>query len=126
MRKAPVADKARFYMPRRESPIVTVQSGQPLPSKDWYTLFWQVYDSVTNGIPQPTEAIVVTASPYQFTASIKGQVNISGGAGLTIQFSRDGTNYLTAGTSPCMIPVCKGDRIRVTYGGAPSMTFVPM
>lgn len=121
-----MADKARFYMPRRESPIVTVQSGQPLPSKDWYTLFWQVYDSVTNGIPQATEPISVTASPFVFTAAIKGQVNVRGGAGVSVEFSRDGVTYLASGGSPCMIAVCKNDRIRVTYGGLPSMTFVPM
>lgn len=121
-----MTDKARFYMPRRESPVVSIQGGQPRASKDWYTLFWQLYDSVTNGIPQREEQITVGASPFSFTAAIKGQVNITGGGGLTIEFSRDGTTFYAAGTAPCMIPICKGDRIRVTYAGAPTMTFFPM
>lgn len=122
-----MSDNARFYMVSPESPVVNASiNGKPLMTKDWYTLNWQFYNGLTNGIPQIESAITVGASPSTYTASIKGQVVISGGAGVTAAISRNGTTFYNAGTSPCTIPVCKGDRIRITYGGVPTATFFPM
>lgn len=120
-------DNARFYMVGPEQALTKPdQSGNPVATKPWYTLYWQLYNAVTNGIPQPEVAIAASGSPQTYLASIKGQLNIAGGTGLTIQFSRNGTTFYSAGAQPCMIPMCKGDRIRVTYATAPVLTFFPM
>jgi hypothetical protein len=122
-----MADNARFYMVGPEQKLtIPDQTGNAQVAKPWYTLFWQLYNGVTNGVSQPEEAIASSASPQTYLASIKGQLNIAGGTGLTIQFSRDGTTFYAAGAQPCMIPMCKGDRIRVTYATPPTLTFFPM
>lgn len=114
---------ATFFMPRPESPIS--QPGGRIYN-DWYLFQAQLYMAATDGRPQPESAITVTASPFTYAATVKGQVNISGGAGLTIEFTRNGTTFYAAGAAPCMIAMCRGDRVRVTYAGAPTMVFFPM
>ncbi len=121
-----MADKASFYMPRRESPLITEQEGQPRASKDWFTLFWKMYNAVTDGIPQPIETVTVGASPFTYVAMIKGQVVINGGTTVSVDFSRDGTNFFPVPPSPAVIPMCKADRIRIAYATPPTVVFFPM
>ena len=122
-----MADNARFYMVGPEQPLTRPDTkGQAIATKPWYTLSWQLYNSAVNGIPQPEEFMPASGSPQTFLAPIKGQLNIVGGTGVVIEFTRNGTDFFPAGTEPCMIPMCKGDRIRVTYTTSPVLTFFPM
>ncbi len=121
-----MAEQPRFYMPPAELPITQPGPRGLIVNKPWYVLFSQLYAAVTDGIMLRESAVTVGASPFTYTATVKGQLNIAGGAGLTIEFTRDGTTFYPAGVEPCMIAMSKGDRIRITYGGAPSLTFFPM
>lgn len=121
-----MTEKARFFMTSPNSPIVEMKGTIPLAAKDWFRLISELYSSAVNGGSQPESAITVTASPFTYTGMIRGQLSVVGGGGLTIEFSRNGTSFYAAGTAPCMIPLCKGDRIRIAYAVAPAVTFFPM
>lgn len=123
-----MADNARFYMVGPEQPLTTPSAdGKPLATKSWYTLYWQLYNAAVNGIPQPPTAVPVGVSPLVYTASIKGQLNIQGGTVVSVDFSRDGgTTTYPFPPPPCVIPLCKGDQIRVTFAMPPAVTFFPM
>lgn len=91
-------------------------------SKDWY-FFWA---GLFRGLaPAAETAIVVGASPYVYSAGVKGSVIVSGGTVSDISFSRDGTTFYTTGEITGMFTLNAQDRLRVTYTVTPTMTFVP-
>lgn len=116
-----MALNAKFAMTRAEMPI----NGAGPMQKDWYLFFVSVYNAVTQGLPQPEEALTVGASPFTYQAVIRGQVLISGGTVSAIAFSRGQTFYSTGQTTG-LFQLDFGDRIRVTYTVAPTMVFIPM
>lgn len=69
-------------------------------------------------------SITVGASPYAYTASVRGSVAISGGSVSDITLTRNGTVVPTGLTSG-MVSVMNGDVVTVTYTTAPTMNFVP-
>ena len=69
-------------------------------------------------------SITPGASPYAYTALANGSVIVSGGTVTVVEYGRAASFYLVgliAGT----FRVLAGDKIRVTYAIAPTMTFVP-
>jgi hypothetical protein len=114
---------ARFAMTRNQTPIVG-----PLGAaqKDWYIFFYNLYLAVTEGLPQPETNITATDSPMTYTAVIRGQVHVSGGTVSVIEFSRDGTNWYDTGITAGFVQMDRGDRLRVTYSMAPTISYFPM
>ncbi len=83
------------------------------------------FHDIEVGTPPSNEvAIVVTASPFSYQATLRGSVIISGGTVSQIAFSRSGVFYVTGQTAG-MFAVNLGDIIKVTYSGKPTMVFVP-
>lgn len=117
-----MALNAKFAMTRPQAPLV-VAGG--IAAKDWFVWFYNVYLASTQGLSQPEESITVTASPVDYQAVIKGQVFISGGSGLTLSFSRDGTTYYNVGNQRVIL-MNTGDYIRLAYATIPTMVFMPM
>lgn len=72
------------------------------------------------------KSITVGASPYSYKAPSNGFVAIDGGAVSLIEFSRDGTTFISVGTGFGAYPVRKNDFIRTTYSSTPTLSFVPM
>ena len=72
------------------------------------------------------KTITVGGSPFSYTATGNGMVIVSGGTVSLVQFSRDGTTFLSVGFTAGIVPVRKKDIVRVTYTVAPTMTFVPL
>lgn len=90
--------------------------------KDWF-LFWA---GLFNGLAPAAEVpVTVGASPFTYSASVKGSVIVSGGTVSAIAFSRDGTTFYTTGQTAGMFTLNARDRLRVTYTVLPTMTFVP-
>ena len=91
-------------------------------NRAWY----QFFQGIWKGLPPASEStITAPASPFIYSAAMRGFVIISGGTVTLVQFSRDGkTNYTTGQTQGCF-PVSNGDSLTVTFSAAPSMTFVP-
>lgn len=113
----------RFAMVRNQMPIVMDRA---MAQKDWYLFFSNLYTAVTEGLPQPEEAVILTASPMSYSAVIRGQVHIGGGTVSVIEFSRDGTNWYDTGITAGFVQMDRNDKVRVTYSVAPTITYFPM
>ena len=118
-----MALNARFQMVTPQSPLAE-QGG--LAAKGWYRWFTLVYQAVTEGLPQPEEAITVTASPFVYQAVLRGQLLITGGTVSAVAFSRDGTTWYNAGITAGFVQVDARDLVRITYSVLPTVIFVPM
>lgn len=68
------------------------------------------------------------ASPYTFqnTGFQTEIVIVQGGTVTTIEFSRDGTQFDICGILAGLFLLCPGDRLRVTYLVAPTLTIYPV
>lgn len=120
-----MTDRARFFMPPGELPITEIGPKGFLAGKPWYMFFSQLYSGVVDGNQQPPTAVTVTASPFIFTATIKGQVAINGGTGVSVDLARGIVGYAVP-PPPCLIPMSKGDQVRITYATPPTLVFFPM
>ena len=71
--------------------------------------------------PQPVPA---TGSPFIYTNnnSLATNVIINGGTVSLIEFSRDGVTYFPVGLIAGMFRLNPGDRLRITYLTAPTIT----
>jgi hypothetical protein len=93
-----------------------------LTASPWY-FFWQ---GMFQGLPPGAESPVTPgASPYVYTAAVKGFMLITGGTVSLVEFSRDGTTFYSYGSTSGQFTINAADRLRVTYTVAPTMTFVP-
>ena len=72
--------------------------------------------------------ITPTGSPFtwQNTNPYPVAVIISAGTVTTVEFSRDGVTFFAVGLLAGQYHLSPGDRIRVTYAVAPTMTMVPI
>lgn len=88
----------------------------------WY-FFWQ---GLFKGLA-PAAVIPTTpaASPYTYTAAVKGFMLITAGTVSLVEFSRDGTTFYGYGSTSGQFTLNAADRLRMTYTVAPTMTFVP-
>lgn len=118
-----MALNAKFQMVTPQSPLVE-QGG--LSAKNWYRWLTLVYQAVTEGLPQPEEAITLTASPFTYQAVLRGQLLISGGTVSAVEFSRDGTTWYNVGITAGFVQVDARDYVRITYSVLPTVVFVPM
>lgn len=88
----------------------------------WYR-FWQgLFQGLAPAAVVPTTP---GASPYTYTAQVKGFMLITGGTVSLIEFSRDGTTFYSYGTTAGQFTLNLADRLRITYTVVPTMTFVP-
>lgn len=100
---------------------------QPLLDKGvttapWY-FFWQgLFKGLAPAAVLPTTP---GASPYTFTAPVKGFMLITGGTISAVDFSRDGVTFYSYGATAGQFTVNAADRLRVTYSVVPTMIFVP-
>jgi hypothetical protein len=91
-------------------------------SKDWY-FFWA---GLYNGLPPAAEvAVTPGASPYTYSAAVRGSVIVSGGTVSAIAFSRDGVTFYNVGQTSGMFLLNAADQLRITYTVLPTVTFVP-
>lgn len=93
-----------------------------ITSKDWF-FYWA--GLFTGLAPAAELAITPGASPYVYSAQVKGSVIVSGGTVSAIAFSRDGLTFYSTGQISGMFLLNAQDRLRVTYTVLPTMTFVP-
>jgi hypothetical protein len=101
-------------------PVKLTLNGETV--KDWY-FFWM---GLWRGLPpEPETAVTVGASPYDYNATRKGTVIVSGGTVSAISFSRDGVTFYSTGQTAGMFTLNATDRLRITYTVLPTVTFVP-
>lgn len=106
--------------------VVPTYTTQLSPGQHNNNIWYRYFQQNEQGAPPSSEtAISVTASPFSFTAPVKGFVIVSGGTVSAIMFSRSaGVFYLTGQTSGTFT-LAQNDVLKVTYSGKPTMTFVP-
>lgn len=68
-------------------------------------------------------AITVGASAFDYKSPDAGVVIVTGGTVTAIAYGRNGT-FTGIGVITGIIPVSKGDVVRVTYTVVPTMTFI--
>ncbi len=95
---------------------------QGITSKDWYFFWANLFIGLS---PGDEVAVTVGASPYAYTAGVKGNVIVSGGTVSAIAFSRDGVTFYTTGQTAGMFALNARDSLRITYTVLPTVTFVP-
>jgi hypothetical protein len=89
-------------------------------NKVWYR-FWQ---GLYQGTPPAAEStLAVGASPFSYTAPVKGFVIVKGGTVSSITFTRSVTTV--TGQTAGIFPLNQGDTLTVSYTGLPSLTWVP-
>jgi hypothetical protein len=68
-------------------------------------------------------AVTVGASPYTYTATADGLLNIFSGTVTKLEYLR-GAVYTEIGPLNSLLLVLSGDAIRVTYSAVPTLTFI--
>lgn len=70
----------------------------------------------------PLASVVVGASPFTFVAPDPGKLVVQGGTVSLVELGRKGS-FATTGITAGVIPVARGDQVRVTYSVLPTATF---
>jgi predicted Rossmann-fold nucleotide-binding protein len=70
----------------------------------------------------PLAGVAVGASPFTYVAQDSGRLVVQGGTVSLIELGRKGT-FVTTGITTGVIPVSRGDSVRVTYTVLPTLTF---
>lgn len=91
-------------------------------------LFREIIRSL-NGVIDRTEtpitaasSVTVGASPFDYAAPSDGCVAVVGGTVTALAYGRQGAFTTISGG---LVPVKKGDAVRITYTVAPTVTFIP-
>lgn len=79
----------------------------------------------TTGTANAIASITVTASPFAYTATARGQVYLSAGTVSSVTLKRGATTIAT-GILAGAFDVASNDVLTVTYAVAPTMNFVPL
>jgi len=106
------------YLPQFKVPLLANNS----TSKDWYFFWSGLYSGLPPALPLP---ITISASPFTYSAPVKGSVIVSGGTVSQVQFTRDGLTLYTTSQTAGMFTLNASDRLVVTYTVAPTMTLIP-
>lgn len=70
----------------------------------------------------PLAPVTVGASPFTYVAPDAGRVVVQGGTVSLIELGRKAT-FVALGITAGVVPVSRGDSVRVTYTVLPTLTF---
>lgn len=72
-------------------------------------------------------AITPSGSPFAYNNAdtFDEDIIVTGGTGITLQFSRDNVTYYALGVTAGMFHLSPGDYLKVTYTAPPTLTKVP-
>jgi 2-keto-4-pentenoate hydratase len=70
----------------------------------------------------PLAAVAVGASPFTYVAPDNGKLVVQGGTVSLVELGRKGS-FVTTGITAGVVPVARGDQVRVTYTVLPTATF---
>lgn len=68
-------------------------------------------------------AVALGASPFDYKAPATGYVIVAGGTVSALAYGRDGT-FTTIGVVAGIIPISRGDTLRITYTVVPTVSFL--
>jgi hypothetical protein len=94
--------------------------------KNMHTAWWRFFQDTDSGAPPSSELkVTVVASPFIYSAPMKGNLIISGGSVGSILISRSGTFYLT-GQTQGLINLAQNDQVKIIHSASPSLVFFPI
>lgn len=96
-------------------------------SREWWYWFQGIYarsGGSSGGSFGPAESIVLSSSPFTYTASLNGSMLVSGTGVVRCEIIRDTVSYVT-GSWYGAFPLSAGDQFRIRYVGHPTVTFFP-
>lgn len=70
----------------------------------------------------PLASVAVGASPFTYVAPDPGKLVVQGGTVSLVELGRKGS-FVTTGILTGVLPVARGDQVRITYAVLPTMTF---
>lgn len=113
--------------PKKSAPFVDIKSG--IINQTWYQLLialWVRTGGGKGGEPDPIAPVVITSSPFIYTASAKGNLWISQGTYCNFSLLRQGTTLSFGKVTRGIFPVSEGDTVTITYNDLPpTIYFVP-
>jgi hypothetical protein len=83
------------------------------------------HNLASSGSASSNIAVGASAFVYQNTGLNPENVLVSGGTVTTIELSRDGSTFFVVGIIAGQFHLAQGDKLRVTYAVAPTMTRMP-
>lgn len=80
-----------------------------------------------DGFSAAPSSITATASPYTYqnTSGAAEDIMVTGGTVTAVDFSRDGATWYSTGLVVVTVRLSPGDKIKITYTLAPTITKVP-
>ena len=81
--------------------------------------------SAANSPGQNVSVIAAGASPFAYTATERGTMNVSGGTVTGVTLTRNSIVVNMGALNGCY-SMCAGDILTVTYTAAPALTFIPL
>ena len=81
----------------------------------------------TNGGARAVASLLVGASPWTYQSNYGGDVRllVSGGTGVSLQYSRDNSNFYNVGVAAGQVTLSQSDFLKITYTTAPTVIAVP-
>jgi hypothetical protein len=87
--------------------------------------YYRLFQDLHIGRPPSGEVVVsIGASPFIYTAKIKGNMIVSAGSVISILISRSGTFYGT-GLTQGLFSLAAGDQLKVVFTVTPNLVFLP-
>lgn len=94
-------------------------------STNWWRFLLNVSQQAFGINATQPATVMVTASPFVFTAAVQGSLLVAGGPVTLIEYSKDGTTWFPMGIVQGPIQLVPKDQVRITYTHAPAVTFFP-
>jgi len=107
---------AQQTFPTAATPAVAQQNGSWFFTNPWMIWFQQLASQ-----PAAPFSVAPTGSPFNYTASGKGSLAVSGGTVSAITLTRGGETVPMGN----LIPMVNNDVATITYSVAPTLSFVP-
>lgn len=73
--------------------------------------------------PPAIQALVIGASPYSYVVPDDGKIVLQGGTVSVVELGRAGVFVVTGFTTAAVLPVSRGDTVRITYTVAPTVNY---
>lgn len=105
-------------VPNWQAPLVDLRTG--LVSQSWFSFFVRL-----TAQPPPIVGVVLTGSPFTYTASQAGQLAISGGTVSLVTIARARMTGIGTGLTNGLVTLAQGDSVTITYSVAPTLNFIP-
>lgn len=105
-------------VPSSATPVIDPKTGQ-------MTTPWRQFFARLTQLPPPVQLQTPGASPWDFTASVTGNLLIVGGTVSAVVLAR-GRDTVSTGLIAGFFPMSQQDVLTITYSVAPTAYFIPL